>query len=322
MKARRRALWAALIVVVVLLGVAVYPFVVGDMEKLTLDDAARAGMPDQSFVRLSDGVVHYEWAGPAEGRKVVLVHGFTSPSFIWDHQFAALADAGFRVLRYDLYGRGLSDRPFVRYDRDLFDRQLVELLDSQHLDAPVELVGLSMGGAIVVNFMDRHPERVERYALFAPAGFPLHVPLKYRVIKLPWVGEWISKAFGDRVIRSGLTRHMTIDPVTAAEFEGKYVEQMKYKGYKRALLSTLRSNPLMDLSEVYARVGKSGRPGLLFWGNQDHVVSFEHHLLVQKAIPNIEFHALEGMGHTANYEVPEQVNPVLISFLGRPEGAA
>jgi pimeloyl-ACP methyl ester carboxylesterase len=178
---RKYLKWITVVFPVLLVVVVVYPFVIGDMETLVLDDATRASMPDKSFVRLSDGYTHYEWGGPENGPTVVLIHGAGTPLFVWDYQFDALAEAGFHVLRYDLFGRGLSDRPRV-YTADLFDRQLLELLDSQNTKTPADVVGLSMGGAITIRFIDRHPERVRRFALFAPAGFPAHFPLAYRIV--------------------------------------------------------------------------------------------------------------------------------------------
>ena len=80
-----------------------------DRESETLTDAVRSQVSG-SFLRLADGVVHYELAGPPptvlDARTVVLIHGFSVPYYIWDPTFEALAQAGFRVLRYDLYGRG------------------------------------------------------------------------------------------------------------------------------------------------------------------------------------------------------------------------
>ncbi|MGB7874199.1 MAG: hypothetical protein WBL25_07430, partial [Anaerolineales bacterium] len=77
-----------------------------------LNEAARAGAPG-SFVQLSDGCSHYELGGPPDGQPVVLVHGFSVPYFIWDPTFSFLTECGFRALRYDLFGRGYSDRPRV-----------------------------------------------------------------------------------------------------------------------------------------------------------------------------------------------------------------
>ncbi len=94
-----------------------------------LDDKARSVSPGD-FVQLSQGYVHYQLEGPETGETVVLVHGFSAPMFIWERTVPALTKAGFRVLSYDLYGRGYSDRPDVAYDKDLFDTQLLELLDA------------------------------------------------------------------------------------------------------------------------------------------------------------------------------------------------
>lgn len=313
----RWAVRGGIVLTVLFAAVAVYPFLHGDMETLTLDDVSRAAMQGESFVHLSDGYTHYQCAGPENGPPVVLVHGMTAAMFIWDHQFDALAQAGFRVIRYDLYGRGYSDRPNTTYDDNLFDRQLIELLDALKFTQPVDVVGLSMGGAITVQFLDRHPERVRRFALFAPAGFTMHVPWKYYVMHWPGVGEWIMKAFGDEYLGSGVTRHMQLDPAQEIEFTRKYLDPMRYKGHKRALLSTLRHTPMLTLQPVYERAGKKGRKGLLFWGTADHVVTFKNSELVKAAMPDIEFHAVDGCGHTLNYEKPEEVNAALIDFLKR-----
>ena len=64
-------------------------------------------------MRLSDGFTHYELGGPPTGHLVVLAAGFSVPYYIWDPTFSALTEAGVRVLRYDYYGRGFSDRPDV-----------------------------------------------------------------------------------------------------------------------------------------------------------------------------------------------------------------
>jgi pimeloyl-ACP methyl ester carboxylesterase len=304
-----------LVVLLVLLAiVVVYPFIAGDIETLVLDDAARASMPDRSFVQLSDGYTHYEWGGPQNGPTVVLVHGAATPMFIWDYQFGMLAEAGFHVLRYDLFGRGLSDRPSV-YKSDVYDRQLLELLDSQKIKAPVDVVGLSLGGAIVIRFIDQHPERVRRFALFAPAGFPASISLN-RIASWPLIGEWLMKGIGGRAIVSAMTRQMR-NPEKAQEFMQKWMQQMRYKGFKRAMLAMLRDKWFFDLKPVYERVGRSGKSGILFWGTDDHTLPFTQHILVQAAIPSIEFHAIEGKDHHMIFESPEVVNPLLIEFLKR-----
>ena len=280
--------------------------------KIVLDDTARQSAAGQ-FIKLSDGVVHYEINGTDTGQAVVLIHGFTTPYFVWDHNYKDLVNAGFRVLRYDLYGRGFSERPDVVYDRDLYDRQLVELLQRLKIKLPVHLAGLSMGGAIAVNFADRHPEMVSKMALFAPAGFPIEEPATVKLAKLPVIGEYIMALTGDRIILAGI-RKSFVHPENLSAFENKFKVQMQYRGYQKALLSTLRHMHMHQLGSIYHRVGKLKKPVLLIWGTKDAVLPFHNSDKVKEAVPNLIFHAIDGGGHNSNYEHAVMANPVLISF--------
>ena len=109
---------------------------------------------DGLFIQLSDGITHYQLGGDENGDAdaVVLVHGFSVPSFIYDPTFEFLSKQNFRVLRYDLFGRGFSDRPNLKYDVHLFVKQLKELLDKLNFKK-INLVGLSMGGPITAKFI-------------------------------------------------------------------------------------------------------------------------------------------------------------------------
>jgi alpha-beta hydrolase superfamily lysophospholipase len=47
---------------------------------------------------------------PAEliaGKVIILVHGFSVPYYIWDGTYDSLVKAGFHVIRYDEFGRGI-----------------------------------------------------------------------------------------------------------------------------------------------------------------------------------------------------------------------
>ena len=118
-----------------------------DREDLVLD-ATVWNRQDGDIVRLSDGITHYRWDGSPTGQVVVLLHGGTIPSWEWDPVVPYLAGAGLRVLRYDMFGRGFSDRPTVTYNRDLFCSQLLELLVRLGVVQPVDLVGTSFGGML------------------------------------------------------------------------------------------------------------------------------------------------------------------------------
>lgn len=280
-----------------------------DLTELTRTEASG------SFIQLSDGFTHYELSNPEVQETVVLVHGFSVPCLIYDPTFAFLTGAGFRVLRYDLFGRGFSDRPEINYNIELFTRQLADLLDGLDLTGPVHLVGLSMGGPITASFTARFPDRVSKLVLIDPVGArPIVLGRIVRAIATPMIGEVLIGLLGSvRVIK--MLADSPFDREHIGEFGPRYIAQLEFKGFKRAILSTIRNHMLDSFLQVYQRVGKLDKPVLLLWGRNDHAVPLKHSELLQAAMPHAQFHVIERAGHIPHYEKPEEVNPVLLRFL-------
>jgi pimeloyl-ACP methyl ester carboxylesterase len=287
-----------------------FPYL-GETEEL--NESTRASTPG-SFVRLTDGYTHYELGGSENGQPVVLVHGFSVPYFIWEPTFAFLSQSGFRVLRYDLFGRGFSDRPKLRYDIDLFCKQLRELLDTLGLEQ-VSLIGLSMGGPITASFATRYPERVKKLVWIDPAGArPVTLPRMLKALTTPGFGELALGLFGRGHLIKGITSDF-YEPANVKAFVDRYMVQLKYKGFMRAILSTMRSGMLGSFAETYKQVGALQIPVALFWGTNDRTVPFTYSDDIRAAIPRTQFHAIENCGHIPHYENPDEVNPHLLEFL-------
>ncbi|MEV6199252.1 alpha/beta hydrolase [Streptomyces sp. NPDC051771] len=98
-------------------------------------------------------------------RTVVLLHSGVCDRRMWDGQFQALADAGYRVVRCDLRGFGETpvDAPHVHAD------DVRDLLDALGVDRAV-LVGSSFGGEVALDFAVRHPGRTAALALLCAAA--------------------------------------------------------------------------------------------------------------------------------------------------------
>jgi len=283
-------------------------------ETKELNDEARKSAGG-SFISLPDGVTHFELGGVESDEPVVLIHGFSVPYFIYDPTFEFLSQSGFRVVRYDLFGRGFSDRPRVRYNLDLFVKQLADLLDALRFTSLVNLIGLSMGGLIASAFTVRKPERVDKLVLIDPVGAkPITLTPMLKVAKIPFVAESILGLVGGDALVQGIAKDF-FDPAYVEHFLAKYKAQMKYKGFGRAILSTIRNNMLGSFMDVYHELGKMDKDILLFWGRDDNTVPFEHSNDVRAALPNVQFHAIENCGHIPHYEKPEEVNPILLEFL-------
>jgi len=283
-------------------------------EDKELNDTTRAGVAG-AFVRLPEGITHYEMDGAATAPTVVLVHGFSVPYYIWDPTFQVLRQAGLRVLRYDLFGRGYSDRPRRKYDLNFFVRQLHDLLQALDIQGAVDLVGLSMGGPITAGFIRQYPQQVRRVVWIDPAGArPIGLSPLLKVATLPGIGELALALFGRESLVKGIAADF-FDPALVAEFQERYRLQMQFKGFRAAILSTVRSGMLGSFLEIYREVGKLGKPTLLIWGKNDTTVPLEHSDELRAAVPHVQFHVIEGCGHIPHYERPAEVNPILLRFL-------
>ena len=197
MRKPKRFVRGAFIALVILAALLASPYLFLNQEKQTLDAAARAGTPGE-FIALSAGTTHFEWSGPDDGQVVVLIHGVSVPSFIWDGTFEALAEAGFRVLRFDLYGRGYSDRPDATYTTDFCVQQTADLLATLEVRQPVDLVGVSLGGYLAAAFTDQHPPHVRRLIMLDPGpSAPAQFESMPKFMTSPILGRYFVTAFGN-----------------------------------------------------------------------------------------------------------------------------
>ena len=280
--------------------------------------------PEGGWATLSEGNLYYRWYMPSEaksnGQTLVLIHGFSTPHFVWDGVRQVFLDAGYEILVYDHFGRGFSERPSTQYDQQFYVRTLKELLDQQNLLQPVHLVGYSMGGAILGHFAQAYPARVKTMSLIAPAGFMTEQPASSSLINIPLLGEWLGHMFADRMLVSDITETEMAkvgDPlaIPRGEFVVRVGKQMQYSGFVESLVSTLRHFNLFNALESYTAVGKLGIPTLAIWGTEDATVPFMGSEKLLQAIPHAQLVAIEEGGHNITYMQPSIVGPAIANFL-------
>jgi len=283
-----------------------------------IDAAARAALVKENlaykFIDLPDGTVHYRLEGPADGPLVVLVHGFSTPSFVWNDYFDPLTRAGYRVLAYDNYGRGFSDRPKGPYNADLMDRELVNLLDALAPDTRFDLVGYSMGGTIATIFAARHPEPVRSLTLIAPAGLGVATSRNIDLIKRPMIGDWIVRLFGLKIFHNAAAEEAKLAP-NPARFLADFDRQMDYAGFGEALLSTLRHYPFGTSEKAYHDAGQSPRPVMVIWGEADVTVPFSNAKKLMELMPNAKLYSYDKLGHSIGFSQTPLITRRLLDFL-------
>jgi len=280
-----------------------------DPEKTVIDAADRAGAPGK-FVALTNGVTHYDLTGPDTARLVVLVHGFSVPYYIWDSTAVTLGKAGYRVLRYDLYGRGLSDRPDVTYDGALYDRQLGDLLDSLHVTGPIDLAGVSFGGFVTAHYTAGHAARVRTLTLVDPVSGAGQLPW---ALRQPVLGPWLWQVTRVPGMAEGQSSDF-LHPEHFPTWADQYRPQMRFRGFGRSLLSSSVSMSHVSFDSLYSQVAKTGVPVLLIWGKQDHTIPIAMSEVVRRNIPAAEYAPIDSSGHLPHIEQTKIFHERMIAF--------
>ncbi len=257
---------------------------------------------------LPSGQTFYRWIGPARGPVAVLIHGISTPHQVWEEVAAGLAETSFRVLVYDLYGRGLSDAPTGRQDAAFFVRQLEELLDHEGLAHDLTLVGYSMGGAIATAFADARPDRMERLVLVAASGIERREgALDAFMRQVPVLGDWLHGILGPRRARAGASG-------AGAVAEAKRA-QAGQRGHAPSLLASRRGILSRTLKDAHRRIGTEDVPVLAVWGTADTIVPIAALGTLAQWNRNARQETIEGAGHDLLQTHPDAIAVALRRLL-------
>jgi pimeloyl-ACP methyl ester carboxylesterase len=273
-------------------------------EKSTLTAGNRKNI-EGNFIKLSNGVTHYQLEGPASGEVIILVHGFSVPYYIWDGTYEFLVKNGYRVLRYDTYGRGYSDRPNVIYDKELYETQLLELINGLNLQHPVTLAGISFGGEIITNFTCQHPDLINKVILIDP-GYENAKPVAPQYFTL------YNEAVNSNKRANGQLSDF-LYPNKHPEWVKRYLPQMRYKGFRKAIVSTMY-NYDQNGRQSNTCLNSTNKPVLLIWGKKDKTVPFRFSDSIRSVL-KVDFFPVDDAGHLPSIEKPDTVNTKILSFL-------
>lgn len=242
---------------------AAFPFL-RERQRSAMSPALRK-QAEGRFAKLSDGQTHYRWSGGSRGPVIVAVHGLTTPAIVWNAVTPILTGLGFRVLSYDLYGRGFSDAPRDKQNLDFFVRQLDELLTDQQVTDNITLMGYSMGGSIVTAFAATQSHRIARVLLIAPAGVETNeTPFDRACRIVPVIGDWAHSMFATARARRG-----TDKPPAIADIQDF---QLARRGYMPSVLSSRRYALSETLEAAHRKLGREDVPVWGFWGREDSVI--------------------------------------------------
>jgi pimeloyl-ACP methyl ester carboxylesterase len=259
--------------------------------------------------------------GPPSARRetpVVLIHGHSADLRLWEPQAPALLAAGYRVVRYDVRGHGRSSAPITGYTWEHYVDDLRALLDHLRLRR-VHLAGISMGGAIALQFAIEEPGRVASLALLDSAlpGFAYSPEFENDIERLRaavraegsraalerlWLAHPIFDGVRHHPEAFAVLRRMVLD-YPAAE----YLDEAEYEPPERPAVERLH--------EVQA-------PALVVVGDLDLPDFLIIADILAENLSAARKLVVPDASHLPNLERPDVVNEALLSFLAAVELAS
>jgi non-heme chloroperoxidase len=262
--------------------------------------------------RLATGVtLEYVETGPADGRPVLFLHGYTDS---W-RSFAGVLErlpAGVRGLAPSQRGHGGSERPACCYGVPDLVADAVALLDARGIER-ASVVGHSMGSFVARRLAAEHPERVDRLVLVG-AGPRVGVP---PVIDFHAAVAGLADPIPRQLVHEfqAGTVHRPLPDEMLAVFvdESLRVPARVWRQMLDGLLEDDR-RPL-SLSDVAA-------PTLVLGGERDAFWPPAELAALHAALPASTLALWPDSGHSPHWEAPERFVAELAAFLAAPPPTA
>jgi 4,5:9,10-diseco-3-hydroxy-5,9,17-trioxoandrosta-1(10),2-diene-4-oate hydrolase len=273
---------------------------------------------EEAFVLVEGANIHYQHAG--NGRPLLLLHGLVGSAKNWNRNIGFLAqDAS--VYAVDLFNMGQSDRvPGLDAGLAATADRLAASMDALGLDQ-ADIAAHSHGGAVAMMFAARHPGRVRRLMLFAPAnpycnlGEPL---IRFYQTRF---GKWLARQIPwvPRRFKAVALGRMYGDPsrVTMEALDG-YIEGLGIPGTVDHVLEIVRrwSADMKLLRSALSEL--VAKPTLLVWGDRDRAVSLDSAGVLQHKLRDSRLLVLPGVGHIPFEEMPDICNQAMRDWLLAP----
>ena len=175
-------------------------------------------------IRLRDGVTSYKDIGDKNNKVIVLVHGATFGSLAYEEYVNVFLENNYRVITYDQYGRGYSDRVNNNVSIELMENQLKELIEHCEVE-DVILYGVSFGAAVVAKYASNNLENVSFIGYQVPLIDSANVPL-LSIVKVPLYGDLLSRAL---LLPGVLVRIEEYEDLISKKLISQYIGQFKSK---------------------------------------------------------------------------------------------
>ena len=245
------------------------------------------------------------------GPVLLLVHGFPLDHTMWQYQIADLKDE-MRVIAPDLRGFGMSGVTAGTVTMAQMADDLAGLLDALRISEPVYFCGLSMGGYVAWQFIERHRKRLAGVILCdtrAVADTP-----KERETRLETAEKVVKE--GPGFIAEAMPKRLFA--------ERTHQEQPKVVQETREVIRRTAPEGIAAAArgmaarpDVSGKLGGMEIPALVIVGSEDAISKAEEMRTIAEELPISMFVEIPGAGHMSPLEAPDVVNRAISDFVSR-----
>jgi pimeloyl-ACP methyl ester carboxylesterase len=232
---------------------------------------------------------------------IVLVHGYSLSSAEWTKVLPLLPADRYTAYAVDLRGFGDSGKPQDGNDFAHLVADLAEFMDAMHLGRAV-MIGHSMGGSLLQDFVLAHPERVSALVLsdaFARNEPPLGISDAVRKRIDGYGGIDANR----RVFEAAIPRYFDAANFTSADAQAFLADALKASD---PALKGLLAEEYTIVNIPTERYREITVPTLILVGAHDGFVSLKQVMALTDAIPGVRLTAIiPRAGHIPMWEQPQ-----------------
>ncbi len=244
-----------------------------------------------------------------EGEPIILIHGFPLTHEMWEPQIKFLIGSGYKVIAPDLRGFGNSLVEISEWSMDDFANDIICLADKLEIHK-FAVAGMSMGGYITFNLLERFSDRISKAILVATKAQADDEQAKNRRNELIQAARTSGKtpvieAF-KKILFAPITWERNIQLVNKVAV---IMERASINGIIGSLGAMRDRKDYVDFLE------KIEIPVLVIHGKSDLASPLQNAELMASKVKNVQVFYSDLAGHMVNLEDTEKVNQAILNFL-------
>lgn len=253
-------------------------------------------------------------SAPSPATPLLLFNGIGASMELVEPFAEAMSREGFASIVFDVPGVGGSEAPTLPYRLPRLARVADGVLRNLKIEGPVDVLGVSWGGALAQEFVHQYPTRCRRLVLAATSAGAVMVPGRWSALskminpRRYTDQDFMAKVGGD--LYGGRYREDT----ALLREHAQHMAPPTGKGYLWQMLAAAGWTSVLWLHRIR-------QPTLVMMGEDDPIVPAVNGRILTSLMPNARLHTIDD-GHLFLLSRIDEVVPVIREFLRRSDAQA